>query len=139
VDFFIRHKKYKNYYFAKENRGRTQFFSFSLPKLYDAKTLAREFAKRTRFLRDVVLEELKETDKRELYGFYEAFKEYLISGLSKEEFTDLYSQTITYGLFSARVRSEDGFNRRLAYDNIPHTIGLLRELFRFISLGDIPI
>jgi len=115
-----------------------QFFSFSFPKLYDAKSLAKELAKRTRFLRDIVLEELKEEEKNELYGFYQAFKEYLINGLSKEEFADLYSQTITYGLFSARVRSENGFNRRLAYENIPHTIGLLRDVFRFISLGDIP-
>jgi len=38
-----------------------KFFSFSLPKVYDAKTLAVELAKRTRFLKDeVVTEELKE-------------------------------------------------------------------------------
>src|SRR3990172_8165642 len=37
-----------------------KFFSFSFPKLYDAKTLALELAKRTRFLRDeVVTQELK--------------------------------------------------------------------------------
>ena len=28
---------------------------------------------------------------------------------------------------------------RTAFDNIPHTIGLLRDLFRFISLGDLPV
>jgi len=119
-----------------------KFFSFSLPKVYKAKELALELAKRTRFLRDeVVTQELKEeaepgTDY--ILGFYEAFRKYLISGLSKEDFADLYSQTITYGLFAARTRSENGFNRKLAYDNIPQTIGILRDVFKFISLGNPP-
>ncbi len=119
-----------------------RFFSFSLPRVYDAKTLAIELAKRTRFLRDeVIAQELKEeerTKKGFILGFYEAFRKYLISGLSKEEFADLYSQTITYGLFAARTRSENGFNRKLAYDCIPHTIGILRDVFKFTSLGDLP-
>jgi len=118
-----------------------KFFFFSLPRVYDAKTLAIELAKRTRFLKDeVIAEELIEegAEKGFILGFYEAFRKYLIRGLSKEEFEDLYSQTITYGLFAARTRSENGFNRRLAYDNIPHTIGILRDVFKFISLGDLP-
>jgi len=119
-----------------------KFFSFSLPKVYDAKTLAIELAKRTRFLKDeVVAQELKEeekTGKGFILGFYEAFRKYLISGILKEDFADLYSQTITYGLFAARTRSEDGFNRKLAYENIPRTIGILRDVFRFISLGELP-
>ncbi|MEW6214596.1 MAG: hypothetical protein AB1478_05240 [Nitrospirota bacterium] len=119
-----------------------KFFSFSLPKVYDAKTLAIELAKRTRFLKDeVVTQELKEeerTGKGFILGFFEAFRKYLISGLTKEDFADLYSQTITYGLFAARTRSENGFNRKLAYDNIPRTIGILRDVFRFISFEDLP-
>lgn len=119
-----------------------KFFSFSLPKVYDAETLAMELAKRTRFLKDeVIAQELGEEEKIGkgfILGFYEAFRKYLISGLSKEEFADLYSQTITYGLFAARTRSENGFNRKLAYDRIPATIGILRDVFQFVSLGKLP-
>ncbi|MFN3466745.1 MAG: N-6 DNA methylase, partial [Candidatus Brocadiales bacterium] len=119
-----------------------KFFSFSLPRVYDAKTLAGELAKRTRFLKDeVITQELKEEEKAGkefILGFYQAFQKYLISDLSVEDFADLYSQTVTYGLFAARTRSENGFNRKLAYDNIPHTIGILRDVFRFISLEDPP-
>ncbi|MBM4341372.1 MAG: DNA methyltransferase [Deltaproteobacteria bacterium] len=119
-----------------------KYFSFSFPKVYNAKTLAMELAKRTRFLKDeVVSQELKKEEgvkEGHILGFYEAFRQYLISGLTQDEFADLYSQTITYGLFAARTRSEDGFNRKLAYDNIPRTIGILRDVFRFISLEDIP-
>ena len=42
-----------------------KFFSFSLPKVYDAKTLAIELAKRTRFLKDeVITQELNEEERR---------------------------------------------------------------------------
>ncbi len=119
-----------------------QFFAFSLPKSYSAKTLAIELAKRTRFLKDqVIAEELKEETEKgsgHILGFYEAFQKHLISGLTKEDFADLYAQTIAYGLFAARTRSENGFSRKLAFDFIPQTIGILRDVFRFISMGDLP-
>jgi hypothetical protein len=118
-----------------------QFLSFSLPRSYTAESLAIELAKRTRFLRDVVAEELREEKGKEqgsLLGFYEAFQKYLIANLTLEDFADLYAQTITYGLFAARTRAGDGFNRRMAFDNIPRTIGILRDVFQFISLGDLP-
>jgi type I restriction-modification system DNA methylase subunit len=119
-----------------------KFFLFSLPKVYDARNLAIELAKRTRFLKDeVIAQELEEEEKKgkgNILNFYKVFKDHLISGLTKEDFADLYSQTITYGLFAARTRTENGFNRKLAYDRIPKTIGILRDVFKFISLGDLP-
>lgn len=119
-----------------------KFFSFSLPKFYDAESLAVVLADKTRFLRDeVITQELREEEegkRKSITGFYEAFKQYLISDLSKEDFADLYSQTITYGLFASRIRAKDVFNRELAHKNIPHTIGILRDIFRFISLEELP-
>lgn len=117
-----------------------RFLDFSLPRAFTAETLAVELAKRTRFLRDVVMEQLAEERSSPglLSGFYEAFQTYLIGTLTEEDFADLFAQTITYGLFAARIRTGEGFNRRIAFDAIPHTIGVLRDLFRFISLGDLP-
>jgi hypothetical protein len=117
-----------------------RFLDFSLPRAYTAESLAVELAKRTRFLRDVVEQELdaEAGDGGVLSGFYDAFQTYLIGTLTQQDFADLFAQTITYGLFAARTRAGDGFNRRAAFDNIPHTIGVLRDLFRFISLGDLP-
>lgn len=119
-----------------------QFFSFSIPKTTTAKTLALELAKRTRFLRNnVISEELKEensSNAQTLSGFYKAFKDHLIFSLTHDDFANLFSQTITYGLFAARSRAEDGFNRELAYKYIPHTIGILRDVFRFISSTELP-
>ena len=119
-----------------------KFFSFSFPSITSAQVLAKELAKRTRFLRDeVIAEELREEEKngiKRILGFYEAFQKYLIRGLTKKQFADLYSQTITYGLFASRMRCEGEFNRKLAYYDIPRSIGILREMFRFISLEDLP-
>ena len=118
----------------------SRFLQFSLPQAFTAETLATELAKRTRFLRDVLIEQLRhERDARNtLSSFYQAFQTYLIGTLSPEDFADLFAQTVAYGLFAARTRSNDDFSRRVAFHNIPHTIGVLRDLFRFISLEDLP-
>ncbi len=119
-----------------------QFLSFSVPKTTTPKQLAIELAKRTRFLRDHVLtEELKERrigGTHLLEEFYKAFKDHLISSLTIIDFSDLFAQTITYGLFTARSRAETEFNRISAYNYIPHTIGILRDVFRYISSTDLP-
>ncbi len=119
-----------------------KFLSFSLSKAYTAETLADELAKKTRFLRDeVIKEELDEENKEKkgsLIGFYEAFKKYLINDLAIGGFVDLFSQTIAYGLFSARMRAGKSFDRVHAHDSIPETIGILKDLFKFISFGEVP-
>jgi len=115
-----------------------RFLDFSLPKTYSAKNLAIELAKRTKFLKDEVVKEELKNNNDSIHGFYNAFKEFLIAGISEDEFADLYSQTITYGLFAARLRAGDEFNRKLAYSYIPKSIGILRDIFKFISLEDIP-
>jgi len=117
-----------------------QFFAFKLPKTFTAETLAVELAKRTSFLRDqVVLEELQEAEqgRGNIYGFYNAFQKYLITSLTPNQFADLYSQTITYGLFAARTRADGEFKRKMAFEYIPHTIGILRDIFRYISLEEL--
>lgn len=117
-----------------------RFLDYSLPRTFTAESLAVELAKRTRFLRDVVLQELWEEQQSgngRLLGFYEAFRKYLVGTLTEQGFADMFAQTITYGLFAARTRTPDGFNRRNAFQAIPRTIGVLRDLFRYISLEDL--
>ncbi len=141
---FIAKKLHRAPPVEKEDRFNSlleKFFAFILPKVFTAETLAFELAKRTRFLRDeVIAKELEEEQKGKgpVYGFYSAFKRYLIADLKEEGFADIYSQTITYGLFAARTRANGEFNRRSAFDLIPPTIGILRDVFQFISLGKLP-
>lgn len=119
-----------------------RYFSFSLPAISDPYDLANALAKRTRFLRDEIIalelaEEAKH-GKKVLLNFYESFKKLLINNLTVEQFADLYAQTLTYGIFAARTRSEGEFNRELIYKYIPSTLGILRSIFRFISLEEPP-
>jgi len=132
-----------------------QFLSFSTPRVYTAKALATELAKKTRFLRDEII--TQELEKEEiiksgsLFGFYQAFRKYLIASLDLRDFADLYAQTITYGLFIARHRYEmhptlfnnneqkrpdSPFNRELAYQYIQPSLGILREVFKFVSFAE---
>lgn len=119
-----------------------RFLDFALPPDFtaDAKSLAVELAKRTRLLRDVTIEEMRDgpNSSPDLSGFFDAFRTYLIGSLTPEEFADLFAQSITYGLFAARIRAGGDFNRGAAVEHIPHTIGVLRNLFRYVSLGDLP-
>lgn len=119
----------------------SKFFSFTLPRTFTAENLARELAKRTRFLKDeVVAQELADeaNGRGEIKSFYRAFEKYLLPGLDETQFADLFSQTLTYGMFAARSRSGEDFTRESAYLRIPQTTGVLRDVFRFISLGDLP-
>jgi len=130
-----------------------QFFSFTTPRIYTAKALAVELAKKTRFLRDEIIEQelIKEEKKKRgsLLGFYQAFKKHLIASLTPKDFANLYAQTITYGLFIARHRYEmhptlfekekrpsEPFNRELAYKYIQPSLGILRDVFKFISSAE---
>ena len=129
-----------------------RFFAFSTPRLYTPKTLAVELAKRTRFLRDEIitheLEKEEDEKKGRIWGFYKAFQEYLIASLTPKDFADLYSQTVTYGLFIAGHRftttparlegrpAKQPFNRELAYKYIQPSLGILREVFQFVSSAE---
>jgi hypothetical protein len=90
--------------------------------------LSVELAKKTRFLEHILQEELLK-DNEEVTRFYKAFQEELIETLTKERFSDLYAQTITYGLFAARMKVQNGFNRETAWKSIPESLPLLKEIF----------
>ncbi len=104
------------------------YFSFSIPEIRKSSDLSVELANRTRFLRDIVYEELSKENEH-ITKFYKAFKEELIENLTKERFSDLYAQTITYGLFASRMRVKDNFRKETAWKFIPETLSLLKEIF----------
>jgi len=106
-----------------ENEGKLydllkDFLSFSIARDYSPRTLAEALARRTHYLKDQVLLELSNNNNR-LTGFYQAFQQYLIASLTKEDFADMYAQTVTYGLFAASTRQNGDFTRKTAFDNIP--------------------
>jgi hypothetical protein len=73
-----------------------------------------------------------------ILDIYEAFKSQLIHDLSLDEFTDMYAQTLVYGLFVARYHdeTEKDFGRAEARELIPHSNPLLRRFFDHIAGAD---
>lgn len=68
-----------------------------------------------------------------------AFKDILIHDITAEGFADIYAQTITYGLFAARLHDPTlpTFSRQEAAELIPKSNPFLRKLFGYIAGPDI--
>jgi len=114
-----------------------KFFSFALPQTFSTEEMAKALADKTKMLKWIVSSLFEEGEKflSDLYG---SLGKYLITDITKDDFCDLYAQTLAYGLFAARLRSKNEFNRREAFYVIPKTFGILRDIFKIISLEDIP-
>ncbi|HKW64363.1 MAG TPA: type ISP restriction/modification enzyme [Candidatus Acidoferrum sp.] len=114
-----------------------EFLAYSLATLYTPKDLAQRMAKLAHIIRDLLLRALEtEPVSGRLHNQFEAFRETLIPDLKPDQFSDMYAQTIAYGLFAARCQtlaSSRDFSRAAAADLIPRTNPFLRRLFREIA------
>ncbi len=116
------------------------FFDQEVPMLGTPKELAQRMANLARMIRELIQEAYKREDKEgRFHGQLAAFRETLIPDLNVEQFADMYAQTITYGLFAARVRdpSRREFTRQQAAWNLPKTNPFLRRLFNEIAGPDL--
>jgi hypothetical protein len=122
----------------------SEFHSFSTPEIRSASDLAMVLAKKTRFSQSILKEVLVQ-EKEPGYpfplvkGFYEIFRDTLIADLTEERFVDLYAQTITYGLFAAKmVAKEQEIHKDNAWRFIPHGVPLLPKIFYSFSGPNTP-
>lgn len=77
-----------------------------------------------------------ESDKGPLRKLYAAFKEALIHDLSEDDFADMYAQTISYGLLTARVSRPAALVADNLTDMVPVTNPFLKELLEtFLKVG----
>jgi len=80
-----------------------------------------------------------ETDKNsDLIRLYETIKKLLVHDLTINTFSDMYAQTLVYGLFVARYYddSKEDFTRQEARELIPNSNPLLRHFFDHIVGAD---
>jgi len=107
------------------------------------KKLAEMMAGKARILVDVLEKSLTSDEKTEantsLKGQMDAFKKILIHDINPKQFADIYSQTIAYGMFAARLHdpSLDTFTRQEAAGLIPKTNPFLRKLFQYVAGYDL--
>lgn len=112
-------------------------------KITSSVRLAKIMAAKARLLANVI-EKVVEQDQKnnaesELKNQLNAFKEALIHDITPKEFADVYAQTITYGMFAARLYdpTPEDFSRQEAAELIPKTNPFLRKLFQHVAGYDL--
>ena len=126
-----------------ELEARLREFVAQKPKsITTSKDLAERMAAKAKLIRFVFSKALKGDPefRSELGQQYEVFKERLIHDITPADFAGIYAETITYGLFAARLqdtKTPDDFSREEAYRLLPKSIPFLRNLFQFIARRDL--
>ena len=77
-----------------------------------------------------------ESEEGPIHKLMSVFKENLISDLNTESFSDMYAQTIAYGLLSARIINPKANTADAAHTQIPITNPFLKDLMEtFLNVG----
>ena len=99
--------------------------------------LAKYLARRTRELQSQIAAAL-DNGQSDIYGMFKGFQEVLLFTLTPDDFSDMYAQTLAYGLFAARCALPNGtnFSRLTAADKLPRSNPFLRKLFQQVVLPD---
>ena len=112
-------------------------------KIVSSVRLAEIMAAKARLLanviENVVEKDQHNDDENDLKSQMNAFKDALISDITPKEFADIYAQTITYGMFAARLHdpTPEDFSRQEAAELIPKTNPFLRKLFQNVAGYDL--
>lgn len=107
-----------------------------------AKELAIRMAALARTIREEVLRALEDRPpSASLIQEMEALRSALVRDLSAPQFSDMFAQTICYGLFAARCGAPAGapFSRQSAVRSIPKTSPLLARFFDPIAGPELPL
>jgi predicted helicase len=110
-----------------------------------AEDLARRMAAKARLFADIIFRALEVNDEEfemadgSLSKQYQSFKQILIGDISHAGFADIYAQTITYGMFAARLHDTtlENFSRQEAAELIPKSNPFLRKLFQYVASHDL--
>ena len=114
----------------------TQFLTAAAPLIATPRELALRLAARARLLRGLIQRAFAaEAAEDSLHGQLQAIQEVLLPQLTVEQFSDLYAQTLCYGLFTARCHVQPGvhFTRQHAAYDLPKTHPFLRTLFNHLA------
>jgi len=112
-----------------------------------ASRLAQQMAAKARMLAETIktaFEKANEDDdafyaNRQLQSQLDAFRSVLIHDLTPEDFSNIYAQTVAYGMFAARLHDDtpEDFSRQEAATLIPKSNPFLRKIFQQIAGYDL--
>ena len=119
-----------------------QFLNYTGEIISSPEDLARQMARLTKTIKLAIEIALQsEVSSGELRQLKQGFSEVLLPNLNDTDFADMYAQTISYGLFAARVGhavnpGNESFTRRTAGTYIPTTNPFLKRLFNTVIETD---
>jgi predicted helicase len=119
------------------------FVTFVGQTIKSPASLAAMMAGKAKMLAEVIRKAIESDEENlansSLKDQMQAFKKILIHDISPAAFADVYAQTITYGMFAARLHDKtlDDFSRQEAATLIPKTNPFLRNLFQYVSGYDV--
>lgn len=105
--------------------------------------LSKMMAQKAKLLAQVIEQSLQTDELNKssstIFDQYQGFKQILIHDITIKDFADVYAQTITYGMFAARLHDKnlDTFSRQEAATLIPKSNPFLRNLFQYIAGFDL--
>lgn len=114
------------------------FFSSAPEGIGRSQPLALALATRSRLLRDYLGEELvrqeREHKEGRLFGLFQIFRDQIFHALTLGEFADAFAQMLAYGLFLARLNSDQQqVTLHNARQHVPGSFRLIRELVDFLT------
>jgi adenine specific DNA methyltransferase len=115
------------------------FGSFEPSGIAKAEDLVTLMAAKAQLLSKIIEKALTEDHTKgiqtDLTDQLTAFSNVLIHDISPKDFADMYAQTITYGLFTARYHDPTlpTFSRQEAYQLLPASNPFLKKLFGYIA------
>jgi hypothetical protein len=118
-----------------------QFLALQAPSIGTAKDLAVRMAGLAHLMRDAALKTLEaEPSTGTLRGWQAGFEKTLLPHLPAGEFADMYAQTLTYGLFAAKVTvgTAQDLRRDTAAALLPETNPFLKRLFYHLAGPEVP-
>ncbi|MCL2072962.1 MAG: N-6 DNA methylase [Marinilabiliaceae bacterium] len=124
------------------------FVGYKGSTIHTSEDLSKILAPKARLMANIIENTLnsneepkngENSDENSLYGQLEGFREVLIPNISHKEFSDMYAQTIAYGMFAAKLndQTENVFTRKQASELIPQSNPFLRKFFQYIAGYDL--
>jgi predicted helicase len=121
------------------------FLTYRSLSIKTSEVLARELSKKAILVKDIAKEQLEEDRIRQknnesytsILDFYQGLEE-LIHDISDDDCADAYAQTITYGLFLAKIQCQGQIKREFVDQCLPKNIPIIRRIFRDISGSSLP-
>ena len=118
-------------------------FILSVPNnIKSSNKLANYMAEYAKTIKTIVYNILEADSSKpmynELYALFSKLKQDLLPELTTEAFSDMYAQTIVYGLFIARYNDKhlETFSRGEAIENLSKESPLLKNFFQHIATSD---